>query len=201
MSLRTTYRWIAPFYDLVAGPLFEGARRASLARLPPTGPADILIDGIGTGLDLPYLPRVHRYVALDATRAMLMRALPRARDRDLDVSWVEGDGQQLPFASASFDHAVLHLILAVVPDGAAALREAGRVVKPGGRLYVLDKFLPRGRRAPLRRLMSPLAGRIATRTDVVLENLIEAAPGLNVIENEPALAGGWFRRVTLQRVR
>jgi ubiquinone/menaquinone biosynthesis C-methylase UbiE len=198
VSLRHSYRLIAPFYDVVAGPLFERARRTSLARLPADAPAEVLIDGVGTGLDLPHLPRLHRYTALDVTRAMLVRAVKRRAD--VEVQWVEGDSQRLPFRDGAFDHAVLHLILAVVPDGAQALREAARVVKPGGRLLVLDKFLARGRRAPVRRLLSPLARRIATRTDVALEDLLEGVAGLEVIEDRHALAGGWFRYVTLRRL-
>lgn len=197
MSLRQSYRLLAPFYDLVAGPLFERARRASLQRLPRDCAVNVLIDGAGTGLDLRHLPALHAYTALDLTRAMLSRAVRRRMD--LDVSFVEGDSRQLPFREGAFDHVVLHLILAVVPDGAQALREAVRVVKPGGRLLVFDKFLPHGRRAPLRRLLSPLAGRIATRTDVVLEDLLDAVSGIDVIDNKPALAGGWFRYITLQR--
>ena len=199
MSLRHTYRLLAPFYDFVAGPLFAHARRASVARLPVDVEARVLIDGVGTGLDLPFLPPTHRYTALDITRAMLARAVKRGID--VDVDWVEGDSQRLPFRDAAFDYVILHLILAVVPDGRAALREAARVVKPGGQLLVFDKFLPRGQRAPLRRMLSPLAGRIATRIDVVLEDLLDAARDVDVVENNAALAGGWFRYVTLERRR
>jgi ubiquinone/menaquinone biosynthesis C-methylase UbiE len=199
VSLRHTYRLLAPFYDFVAGPLFADARRTSLARLPLDASADILIDGVGTGLDLPYLPTLHRYTAIDITRAMLVRAVRRGIDAR--VEWVEGDSQRLPFRDAAFDYVVLHLILAVVPDGAAALREAARVVKPAGRLLVFDKFLPRGHRAPLRRMLNPIASRVATRTDVVLEDLLDAVPHVDVRENKAAVAGGWFRYVTLQRTR
>ncbi|MCP2821209.1 methyltransferase domain-containing protein, partial [Salmonella enterica subsp. enterica serovar Typhimurium] len=79
-------------------------------------------------------------------------------------------------ADAQFDCVVLHLIVAVVPDGAACLREAARVLRPGGAALVLDKFLRRGHPAPLRRLLSPLAGRIATRLDVVLEDALDGLP-------------------------
>ncbi|HWI14409.1 MAG TPA: methyltransferase domain-containing protein [Burkholderiales bacterium] len=197
MSLRHSYRLLAPFYDWVAGPLFERARRASIDRLPADRPLRVLIDGAGTGLDLRHLPALHAYIGLDITRAMLQRAVHRGRS--LDIEWVEGDSECLPFHDAAFDYVLLHLILAVVPDGAQALREAARVVKPGGRLLILDKFLPRGQRAPLRRLLSPIAARIATRTDVVLEDLLDAVDGMEITEDRPALAGGWFRYVTLQR--
>lgn len=197
MSLRTSYTLIAPFYDLLVGPALARARASSLARLPRSGGAHILVNGIGTGLDLPLLPAVHRYTALDLNRAMLEKALPRCGT--LDLQWVQGDSQQLPFRTDAFDHVLLHLILAIVPDTRLALREAARVVKTGGRLFVLDKFLRPGESAWLRRLLNPLARRIATRTDVVFEEALAAVPGLTVIADEPAMAGGWFRMITLEK--
>lgn len=124
MGLKFTYTLIAPFYDLVARRAFAQARRASLEQLPRHGHSDILLSGIGTGLDLPYLAPCHRYAALDLNRAMLARGLARAGA--LDIGWTQGDSMNLPFGNASFDYAVLHLILAVVPDPAQALRETAR---------------------------------------------------------------------------
>ncbi len=197
MSLRTSYTLIAPFYDWLVGPALARARASSLARLPRSGGAHILVNGIGTGLDLPLLPTVHRYTALDLNRAMLEKAL--ARGGTLELQWVQGDSQRLPFPAGIFDHVLLHLILAIVPDTRLALREAARVVKTGGRLFVLDKFLRPGESAWLRRLLNPLVRRIATRTDVVFEEALAAVPGLTVIADEPAMAGGWFRMITLEK--
>lgn len=197
MSLRASYTLIAPLYDALVGPALERVRRRSLARLPLGERAHILINGAGTGLDLPWLPAAHDYTALDLTRAMLRKALPRGRH--LDIRWVQGDSQRLPFADGAFDHVLLHLILAIVPDTRAALAEAARVVRTGGRLFVLDKFLRPGESAWLRRMINPLIRRIATRTDVVFEDALAGVSGLRVISDEPALAGGWFRMVTLEK--
>jgi len=197
MSLRLSYTLLSPFYDLVAGTAFAAARRASLAALPQSGHDRVLVNGVGSGLDLPFLPRGHRYVGLDLTRAMLARCGRRATG--LDFTAVQGDSLALPFRDASFDHAVLHLILAVVPDAAQALAETARVVRPGGGLLILDKFLRPGQSAPLRRLLSPFAARVATRLDVVFEEILSRAPGLRVISNDPAGGGGWFRRIRLER--
>lgn len=198
MSLRFSYTLLAPLYDALVQRASMQARRASLAALPVDGHQRILLSGVGTGLDLPLLPACHAYVGLDLTRAMLRRALQRKRN--LDVAWLQGDSQMLPFRDAVFDHAVLHLILAVVPDSVSALRETARVVKPGGTLYILDKFLQRGQSAGLRRLLNPLARRVATRTDVVFEEVLAQVPELTVISDEAAAFGGWFRRIQLRRI-
>jgi ubiquinone/menaquinone biosynthesis C-methylase UbiE len=113
---------------------------------------------------------------------------------------VQGDSLALPFRDASFDHAVLHLILAVVPEPAQALAETVRVVRRGGCILIFDKFLARRKRAPLRRLLSPLAARIATRLDVVLDDLLERVPGVDLVRDQPSLAGGWFRLIELKRL-
>jgi len=196
MSLRNSYTLLAPVYDWLIGPALARVRAQSLARLPSAG-AHILINGAGTGLDLPLLPATHRYTALDLTRAMINKAQPR-RGR-LDLQWVQGDSQRLPFRNDSFDHVLLHLILAIVPDSRAALRETARVLCTGGRVFLLDKFLRPGEIAPLRRLFNPLMRRIVTRTDVVFEDVLAGSPGLRVIDDQPVMAGGWIRMITLEK--
>ncbi len=109
------------------------------------------------------------------------------------------DVERLPFADASFDAAVLHLILAVVPNPVACLVETARVLRPGGYILLLDKFLRPGQRAPLRRLVNGLSRRVATRLDVVFEEVLAGCPHLRADLDEPALAGGWFRRIVLRR--
>ena len=197
MSLRHTYTLIAPFYDAMLSRATQAARKRSLDALPAI-PGRVLLAGVGTGLDLPHLPAQHHYVGLDLTHAMLRRALPRVGAADFRA--VQGDAQRLPFADASFDSAVLHLILAVVPEPALCFAEIGRVVKPGGSVLVFDKFLRHGQPALLRRLANPLVRRVAIRLDVVFEDLLPAAPQLALEHDQPALAGGWFRMIRLRRI-
>ena len=198
MSLRTSYTLLAPIYDRMVAAATQAARRASLARLPADA-RQVLLVGAGTGLDFPLLPAGPQYTAIDLTPAMLDRARPRAAARpELAIELRSGDALALEFADASFDAVILHLIVAVVPDAARALAESARVLRPGGRVLLYDKFLRPGQSAPLRRLLSPLLGRIASRTDVVLEHHLP--PTLRVLEDEASLAGGWFRRVLLERV-
>ena len=196
MSLKHTYTLIAPFYDAAIERATRAARKHSLSALPEKS-GNVLLAGIGTGLDLPHLPAQHHYVGIDLNQAMLRRALPRARH--VDFVPVLGDSQRLPFADASFDAAVLHLILAVVPDPPSCLREIARILRPGGSVLIFDKFLRPGQHAPLRRLANPLLRRLATRLDVVFEDTLHHTPDLRLVHDQPALAGGWFRLIQLHR--
>ncbi|MBK8117917.1 MAG: methyltransferase domain-containing protein [Sulfuritalea sp.] len=196
MILKHSYTLVAPFYDALLTAATRGARKRSLAALAGGPRCDVLLLGVGTGLDLPHLPTQHRYVGLDLTAAMLMRA--RRRTAGLHFAALRGDAQRLPFHDASFDVAVLHLILAVVPAPALCLAEAARVVKPGGLLLIFDKFLRRGE-AGWKRVLNPLTRHVATRLDVVFEDVLDTVGGLNLTANEAALASGWFRLIRLKK--
>ncbi len=195
--LRWSYSLIAPLYDLVVSRPLLRARTQSLRSLPTDVAGKVLLSGIGTGLDLPLLPKLHHYTALDFNAAMLSRAKPRGAG--LQVEWVLGDSMALPFADAYFDHVVLHLILAVVPQPAQCLSEAARVLKPGGTIIIFDKFLRLQQTALLRRALNPLSRRIATRMDVVFEKVLRAVPQLQLVSDVPLLAGGWFRGIVLRK--
>ncbi len=202
MALKHSYTLIAPIYDRVVDSAFDGFRRRSLERLAldPEPRPEVLISGVGTGLDIPHLPPGPRYVGIDITPAMLARAEKRAQQRpELDIELRLGDAMDLPFEDRSFDAVILHLILAVVPDSQRALAEAARVLKPGGRILIFDKFLRPGERAWLKRMLNPLLRHVATRTNVVFEELLEACDDLRCLRDEPALAGGWFRHIELHK--
>ena len=195
--LRWSYNLIAPIYDLVVSRPLLRARTVSIDNLPTEHAERVLLSGIGTGLDLPLLPRLHHYTALDFNAAMLERARPRSTG--LHVEWVLGDSMALPFADAHFDHIVLHLILAVVPQPALCLNEAARVLKPGGTIIIFDKFLRPRQTALLRRALNPLSRRVATRMDVVFEEVLQRIPSLQLVNDVPLLAGGWFRGIVLKK--
>lgn len=197
MSLKHSYTLFAPFYDVLIDTATRSARRRNLELIANGPPCHVLLAGVGTGLDLPFLPRQHRYAGLDLTGAMLAKT--RRRDAGLDFTAVRGDAQRLPFANDAFDAAVLHLILAVVPQPMLCLAEAARTVRPGGSVLVFDKFLRPRQAAPLRRALNPVIRRLATRLDVVFEDVLATVPELELVSDEPVLARGWFRLIRLRK--
>jgi ubiquinone/menaquinone biosynthesis C-methylase UbiE len=138
-SNRRKYRWLAAIYDrTVKNPFFEQARRRQfdLAQIRPHD--RVLIVGIGTGLDLPYLPAEAEKVGIDLSSEMLARA--RRKSSDPRLTLLEMGAEDLKFDDASFDVVVMNLVLSVVQDPKRALREAARVLKPGGSIWILGSF-------------------------------------------------------------
>ncbi len=203
MALKHSYTLLAPVYDtIVSGPI-DAYRIKSISRLNNTKDKQILINGIGSGLDIPYLPDDALYTGTDITPAMLQRAKNRAQKHSIDfplnINLQIADSQALPFEDNSFDYIIMHLILAVVPDPNLALQEASRVLKPGGKIIIFDKFIRPGQLALVRRLLSFFIRHIATRTDVVFEDVLKTCQQLKLIHDEPALAKGWFRLIELKK--
>ena len=201
MALKHSYTLLAPVYDFFVSRPLKQARKKSINRILDTANKTILIDGIGTGLDLAYLPTDAEYTGNDITPAMLSIAQKRALENNFNIKLVCADSQQLPFADDAFDIVIMHLILAVVPNPALALQEANRVLKPGGTIYIFDKFLKPDEFAPLRRTLNIFIRHIATRTDVIFEHILEQIPSLKLISNKPTLANGWFRLIELKKIK
>lgn len=195
---RIRYTLYTPVYDWVAR-WFAPYRRRSISLLKLQLGERVLLLGAGTGLDLPYLPEGVEITAVDITPSMVRELGKRARSRGLEVDARVMDGQQLAFPDNSFDAVVLHLILAVIPDPQACLREAERVTRPGGRLVVFDKFLP-DRQEPslVRRLANKLLRFLATDINRQMGPIL-AATGLKLVSQQPAALGGAFRVYLLRK--
>lgn len=195
--LKYSYSVIAPIYDTFVKAPFDAVRKTSWQDLGNIQHQHVLIPGIGSGLDIPYLPDGAIYTGIDLTPAMLNRGKQHAQQQDIAITLEVADAMQLPFDDHTFDIVVMHLILAVVPQPQQALQEASRVLRPGGRIIIVDKFLKPGEKAYFKRALNVLFRHIATRTDVVFEPLLAQQPELSLQHDKPVLAGGWFRRIEL----
>lgn len=111
---------------------------------------DVLDIGVGSGALLRLLaPRARSAVGLDISRGMRVLARSRLQEAGLGHCTVRaGDVHTLPFADLSFDLVVLDEVLALSERPQSALAEALRVLRPAGRLLVLDRILPAVRRLP-----------------------------------------------------
>jgi demethylmenaquinone methyltransferase/2-methoxy-6-polyprenyl-1,4-benzoquinol methylase len=135
---------IAPVYDAMNRVMTAGLdrrwRRATVAAA--VSPGDRVLDvACGTG-DLAV--EAHRAGATVTGLDFSGEMLARARRKAPELDWVQGDALALPFEDASFDAATVGFGVRNFDDLAAGLRELRRVLRPGGRVAVLEITQPRG---------------------------------------------------------
>ncbi|MDQ3359775.1 MAG: methyltransferase domain-containing protein [Actinomycetota bacterium] len=136
--IRGIYDTMAPRYDRVIAiadrVLFDDGRRWACAGA--TG--QVLEVAIGTGRNLSFYPPDAQLTGVDLSPRMLDRARTRAETLTRPVDLQLGDAQHLTFPDASFDTVVATLTVCSIPDDQAAVAEMARVLRPGGRLALLD---------------------------------------------------------------
>lgn len=199
---RARYDAYAPVYDTFVrrfGFIERGRRRAHEFAQLRAGER-VLIIAAGTGLDLPLIPAGLEIVAIDISPAMLARLRRRADAGANRVDVAVMDAARLGFSPSSFDCVLLHLAIAVVPNPFGTMREVTRVLRPGGRVSVFDKFLPDDVIASLpRRVASALLRLVATDLDRQLGPLL-AAGGLTLRAREAVGLGGLFVAARAEKV-
>lgn len=94
--------------------------------------------GVGSGLNLSHYSGATEVLGVEPAPGMLRRAVERASHARIPVRLVRGSAECLPFEDGSADTVLATFVLCTIPDPLAALREARRVLKPGGRLLFLE---------------------------------------------------------------
>jgi demethylmenaquinone methyltransferase / 2-methoxy-6-polyprenyl-1,4-benzoquinol methylase len=117
-------------------------RRAMVAAVRAGAGERVLDVATGTGLVARELRRLYgcRVVGLDQSEDMLSRARPLVGP--VYEQLVRGEAERLPFADGEFDALTFTYLLRYVDDPAAAMRELARVVRPGGRIAMLEFHVP-----------------------------------------------------------
>ena len=194
---RFIYRLWAPIYDATLGRFYAAGRQRTVATLSARAGQRVLLPGVGTGADLPLLPEGTCAVGVDLSPAMLSRAHARLPLPGRTVVLICGDVQALPLGDGTCDAGLLNLIVSVAPDGAACVREAARVVRPGGPIVIFDKFLPDSAALGIGRLLlNVLARRVGTDINRRLSDLL-AGSGCAIVDDRPSMFRGTYRTVVV----
>lgn len=99
---------------------------------------DVLEVAVGTGLNLPFYAADVKLTGIDLSANMLALARDRETSMQVKPSLLQGNAHQLPFDAGSFDTAVCTFGLCAIPDPEVAIDEMIRVLRPGGRLILVD---------------------------------------------------------------
>lgn len=183
-------------YEASIAPL----KRRLFSQLAPAGgaagrPLEVVEIGAGTGPNLPFYPeKAHtRVTAVDPNafmRPYFLKNLAAGGWPDDAVTWREGVAEALPLPDASADAVVCTLVLCSVGDVGAAVAEAARVLRPGGRLLFIEHTTAAVDRAPLvwaaQRVFNPLQRAFADGCNLTRDPL-------------PAIEGAGFSGVEATR--
>ena len=197
---RARYQRIAPLYDAME---VFAERRYSAWRprlWSQVQGSEVLEVGVGTGKNMSYYPNGMEVTAVDLTPGMLERAKRRAIQLNLTINLQLGDVQDLDFPDATFDDVVATFVFCSVPDPVLGLTELARVVKPGGRLLLLEHM----------RAGNELAGFIMDVLNPMVVRMMGANINRRTIENvqrsgwqlekvEDVGMGGIFKMIVAKR--
>jgi phosphatidylethanolamine/phosphatidyl-N-methylethanolamine N-methyltransferase len=197
---RFIYRLWAPVYDSTVDHFFKPGRKRTLEVLNLKPGENVLIVGVGTGADLPLLPKSVDVIGIDISGEMLNKARQKLPHCRANIQLIQGDAQVPCLPENHFDAALLNLILSVVPDGTACLRETLRTLKIGGRIIVFDKFQPEGQKTGLgRKLVNFFSTILGTDITRQIGGMSQGLP-CKIISDEPSLAGGVYRVIEIRPV-
>jgi ubiquinone/menaquinone biosynthesis C-methylase UbiE len=156
-------------------------RRELLASLE----GEVIEIGAGTGRSLPHYDRAKRVVAIEPDENMAKRIERRLPDVRVPVEVVSASAEALPFPDESFDAAVAAFVLCTIPHPARALAEIRRVLRPSGRLALLEHVRGSEGLASWQDRLTPLHKRIAGGCHLNRDTLATVArAGFDVTEVE-----------------
>ena len=170
-------RW-SKFYDRTFGVLLKKRLQRSIAELRLKPGQRVLDLGVGTGVTLDHYPPGVRVVGADLSPGMLAQAQRKVRQLSLEsMHLVQADALRPPFAEGSFDHILITHVISVVSDPTALLRWAARLVRPGGRIVLVNHFRSDCRvLGSIEKALNPLCVKLGWRSDLTLAEVVEGGP-------------------------
>lgn len=136
-STGTFYNRISFLYATI-NYFLKGQKKVLIEEVNSAFPGKLLEIGIGNGSHLP-LYTSHQIIGIDVSEAMLSKA---QRFKGNNIELLLMNGENLMFSEAHFDYVVISHVIAVTKNSDQLLEQVYKVLKPGGKLFILNHFTP-----------------------------------------------------------
>jgi ubiquinone/menaquinone biosynthesis C-methylase UbiE len=148
-------------YDLLSRKAERGEMGARRRGLLAPLEGEVIEIGAGTGASLPHYERAATVVAVEPDPSMAQRLPKRIAEAKVPIEVVNASAESLPYPDGAFDAAVVTFVLCSVRDPAGVLAEIRRVLRPGGKLVLLEHVRGTGRLAAWQERLTPLHRKLA----------------------------------------
>ncbi len=202
--VETAYARWAPIYDAVCGPVMVQGRRAAAQAARDVG-GHILEVGVGTGLSFDDYDHSTTVTGIDLSEPMLQKARAKlATGRYPFVKQVlQMDAHEMAFADATFDCVVAQFVITLVANPERVLSECHRVVKPGGRIILVNHlYSERGVAAAVERWAAKKTRKLGLRPEFPFARLQAWAQANNeaeLVERRKIKPFGIYTLVSFER--
>ncbi|WP_102335357.1 class I SAM-dependent methyltransferase [Salimicrobium jeotgali] len=133
-DIKKRYDRVSGVFDMMDHMIKDKWRKDLLKDLD----GSVLEIGVGTGANLPFYPETAEVTGIDFSRKMLKKAEEKTASLPGSITLREMDAENLDFPDDSFDYVVSTCVFCSVPDPVRGLREINRVVKPEGKVLLLE---------------------------------------------------------------
>jgi phosphatidylethanolamine/phosphatidyl-N-methylethanolamine N-methyltransferase len=193
VHIERVYSAYSRVYDRVFGKVFQDSRVTLAGAIDARPGQSVLEVGVGTGLLLPLYAGRCSVTGIDLSEGMLAKARERVDQLELPgVTLERMDAGAMTFADDSFDAAVAAYVVTAVPDHRAVMKEMIRVVRPGGRILLLNHFVNGSPvLAVCERAVSPICVHLGFRTDLSVDQVLDGLPLTRMRDERVKPLGMW----------